>query len=370
MESTCKPQTSPSDLQNEAGTYTAHTQTGVLLNANENPNGLPEVIVQEVIQALPNLALNRYPEDESRALREAYGSWLGVDPSMILAGNGSDQMLQLLIGALGGHGKTLVTLAPDFGMYDFYAASYGTHVLKYPMDLMHGVDVDDFAAYIQEVQPDLVLFSNPNNPTGTMVPAAGIKALADAIAPIALIADEAYMEFGQDSALPYLDSTPNLYITRTLSKAFGLAGLRVGFLISCPENIAALQPHKIVYNLNTLSQTIAALALAHADLYEQQVEELLQERDRMKQEMEAMGLVCGPANANYLCVWPADPAAFQQAFEEAGIQIRSYGDAPYCRITIGLPQQNDQVLSILESLRPSGCPGQKPDWKGEGSDES
>lgn len=330
--------------------YQAHTQQGILLNANENPNPTDSVIVEEIQKAIPEVAFNRYPDDEATELRQAYASWLGVDSDQIIAGNGSDQMLQLVISSFGGPEKTMMTLAPDFGMYDFYAASYHTDVLRYPLDPQKGLDVDDFIETVTEIQPDLVLFSNPNNPYGTMVSSEDIKKIADAIAPVPLISDEAYMEFGQDSAVPLLETTSNLYITRTLSKAFGMAGLRIGFLVSQAKNIQRLLPNKIVYNLSNLTQKIASIVLNHADIYEKEVQEIIEQRDQLQAFLQERKIECGPANANYLCVYPDSPEAWKRKFEKENIQIRTYPSCPYVRLTVGTPEDNRKVMHIIETL--------------------
>lgn len=331
--------------------YTSHKQSGLLLNANENNYPMPEAVRNDIEKAVAELDFSRYPEDEASDLRETYAKWLGVKPEQIIAGSGSDQMLQLLIQSFLGKDKTLFTLAPDFGMYDFYASAYEANVKRYPFDMQQGMDVDDFIEKAKEAKPDLVLFSNPNNPSGVMLSARDIKKIADELYPVPVASDEAYMEFGKDSALKYLENTENLYITRTLSKAFSLAGIRCGFLISNPENISRLLPNKIVYNLSSLAQKIAQAVLKHADIYEEQTEKTIQQRDLLKKEFEELGLECGPANANYLCVYPKDMAGFVRAFEDAGIQIRLYPGKDYARITIGTPEDNARVLDVLKNLQ-------------------
>lgn len=332
---------------NEAA-YTQHVHKGMLLNANENSYPVPEVVLEEIRDALPNMLLNRYPDDSYSELRNAYAAWIGVDADQIIAGNGSDQMLQLLIGSLCKNCGPLLTLTPDFGMYDFYASSYGADVVKYPIDLLQGLDVKDFVETARDVKPGLVLFSNPNNPTGTMIAKEDVKEIADALYPTPVVLDEAYMEFGNDSALPLLESTPNLYITRTLSKAFGMAGIRCGFLLSSHDNIKKLLPDKIVYNLSNMTAHTAAIVLKHADLYEAQVEEIINERSKMKAKLESLGIVCGPEHANYLCLYPDDPQKLAALFEANDIAVRTYPGKPYMRLTIGTPEENAQVARLLE----------------------
>ena len=176
--------------------YEAHVQEGVLLNANESPTNFDEQILTEIKASLDTTLFHRYPDDSYRSLKEAYAQVVGVEPDMVLCGNGSDQMLGLLIGCAMAEGKTLATLAPDFGMYDYYVSMYGGTIKKYPIAAGKPLDMDAFVAFAKDA--DMVLFSNPNNPTGNLVSGADIEKLLQTIRHVPVVIDEAYMEFADE----------------------------------------------------------------------------------------------------------------------------------------------------------------------------
>lgn len=330
--------------------YKAHEQHGLLLNANECSNNLNPVIYQEFLNGLETMAFSRYPEDTCKELRDAYAKLCHISPDQIIVGNGSDQMLQLLINTLVGVNGTLLTLDPDFGMYDFYADTVEANVIK----LCTGFDgmwsVEQMADMVKNCYPDLVLFSNPNNPTGFMLGSKNICALADAIAPIPLAVDEAYMEFGQDSVLEHLDEHPNLYITRTLSKAWGIASARIGFLISSKENIKALLPHKIVYSNSSITQLLGTCVLNHPEIKDEYVDLVVSERGRIEGLLKEWNVVYAPSKSNFVSFQSKDPKALIEALEKENIQLRTWPDENRIRMTIGLPQENDRALEVIERM--------------------
>lgn len=355
-------------MNDQQETYQAHKQTGLLLNANEASENLSEELVSELQAMLPDILFNRYPEDACTELKKQYGKQMGLPENMIICGNGSDQMLQLLITSFLSEGKTLFTLSPDFSMYDFYVSAIGGNVKRYPLlspqiSLNETVfDVDDFIHKARESGADLVMFSNPNNPTGLMISPEEVSRIAKALAPVPVVLDEAYMEFGEDSALDLLNTPEheNLYITRTLSKAFSLAGLRVGFLISSPENIAALDPKRPVYNLNSFSSAAACRVLAHADEFAEKTRKVIGERKRLIDRISQMNhLTCTDSKGNFIPVSICHDSfeirkdlveQLVNAFDEQGITIRNYPGRDYLRITVGLEDENNRTIQILEDF--------------------
>lgn len=343
------------DQPKQSSAYQHHVQTGLLLNANENSRGLPAEVLEDFAGRLPQLALHRYPDDDCQELVQAYADVMGLQPGQILAGSGSDQMLQLVIGTFLKKDDVLLTLDPDFSMYDFYAASYEAQVIKYPLfeNGKLSLDLDEFIVSARKLKPSLVLFSSPNNPTGLQLSNEDILKLCWALAPVPVVIDEAYAEFADSTALDLLSQADNLYVTRTLSKAFGLAGARLGFLVSSEQNIEKIRPYRVVYSVNTLSMALGCSVLAHADLFEDMTRQTIQERERMRQTLQQYADIQVPASqANYLLV-QAEPAlvqALQAAFEQEQIALRFYQDRPYLRITIGTPEENDRVLAVFESV--------------------
>ena len=207
-------------------------QEGILLNANESSVNLPLAIREEIAQAIQETAFNRYPQDDYTALREAYARYLQLQPEQIIAGNGSDEMLGLMIGLYIGKGKKLYTLAPDFSMYArIIAACMTERCADGRSNLEKHFDTEGFIAYGRQEQVSMVLFSNPNNPTGGSIPKSELCRIVEAFADIPVIIDEAYAEFDDSSMIDMLDRYDHLFVTRTLSKAFSLAAIRCGFLL-------------------------------------------------------------------------------------------------------------------------------------------
>ena len=245
--------------------YKTHTQQGILLNANEMSDNLSSSILKEIQEKIVNLDFNRYPDNDCIRLREAYSALLNVRIENVLAGNGSDQILGLLIGYFLKKGKTLLTLDPDFSMYDYYCGTYDANLLKYPTRDDGSFDVENFVRYAIDNKVDMILFSNPNNPTGFLLTNEEIKVLLKQLNTIPVVIDEAYAEFAKESATELIDQFDNLYITRTLSKAYALAGARVGFLVSNEKNIKQIHKANVPYVLNCVSQMIAMITLKHVE---------------------------------------------------------------------------------------------------------
>ncbi len=332
--------------------YTAAKQSGILLNANENSNALAQNIRDEIIEAVASIDFNRYPDTDETELLEAYGKRIGMEPEQLLAGNGSDQMLGYLIGTFLGKGKVLCTLKPDFSMYDYYASSYEAEVVKFQTAEDGSFKASDFIAFAKENNADMILFSNPNNPTGFCMKADEIAAICSALRDIPCVIDEAYMDFSDaQNALSLIGTYPNLYVTRTLSKAYGMAGIRLGFLISSKENMKSLKPAFVPYALNSVSMKIACIILKHADEFEKQIEEIKSEREAMYDKLVSHNrLHIYPSQANFLYGYTADKERMLELMQENNIVIRDYKGTDFFRITIGTPEENRLVLAVLKQF--------------------
>ncbi len=329
--------------------YEAHNQTGLLLNANESSYNLKKEILEEVKDQLDNILFNRYPDETDQSLYEAYGKVIGVKPEQLLAGNGSDQMLGYMIGTFLGKGKKLYTLKPDFSMYDYYASSYEAEVEKYQIDEDGQFDIDDFIEAGKEKEVGLVMFSNPNNPTGHCLNNEEILKIAEGFKEIPVVIDEAYMEFAGESIVNYVSQYDNLYVTRTLSKAYGLAGIRLGFLIGNEENMKQLKEGFVPYALNSITQMVGTVVLSHAEQYQDYIEEVKENRDEMYEKLQTyQTLKVYPSKANFIYGRCANKERLLQLFNEADITIRTYSDDSF-RLTIGTKEENQQVLAVLDA---------------------
>ena len=325
--------------------YKTHVQSGILLNANEASQNVDENIKQEILEAISNLSLNRYPDTTCQELHSLYADIMNVPSSWILSGNGSDQMLGFLIQYYLQENKTLYTLSPDFSMYDYYVGLNHSKIEKYETNQDGSFDVDAFISNGKDKKVDMILFSNPNNPTGHAITLCEMKKISEAFKDIPVIFDEAYMEFGKESAIGLLKTYPMVFVCRTLSKAYGLAGIRCGFMIS--SQVEKLAPLFIPYALSSVTQTIASVVLRHADAYKSNIATIISERERMYREVKDYKTISFyPSNANFLYGRTDKKDILMDMFKEKNITIRNYADASF-RITIGTSEENEMVLDIL-----------------------
>ncbi|MFJ6114656.1 histidinol-phosphate transaminase [Agrococcus sediminis] len=330
----------------------------VRLNVNENAYRVPEAvaldIVQEIARALPDA--NRYPDREFDALRAAFAGYLGhgLQSAQIWAGNGSNEVLQHVLQAFGGPGRSLLSFTPTYSMYPLLAQGVGMRWVPVPR-------ADDFTLTPQAVReaiaehdPDVVFLCSPNNPTGTAIDLETIEAAAEAARGIVLV-DEAYAEFAHDrsrTALTLLERHPRLLVSRTMSKAFAFAGIRVGYLAADPAVIDALRLVRLPYHLSALTQAAAVAALRHSDAMLSRVDELRTQRDRIVDELTALGYRPYPSDANFVLVGGIDdPRATFEALLERGILVRDVGLPHTLRITAGTAAETTALLSAMAALR-------------------
>ncbi|MFL6105515.1 MAG: histidinol-phosphate transaminase, partial [Marmoricola sp.] len=248
----------------------------VQLNVNENPYQPSAAVVADIATAVAEAAstLNRYPDREFTDLRAGLAAYLnssggsGITPAMVWAANGSNEVMLQLLQAFGGPGRTAVSFAPTYSMYPEYARDTSTTWVAGRRNEDFSFDLDHAAALIGENNPDVVLLPSPNNPTGTALPHDVIGKLCELLPDGIVVIDEAYGEFrraGVPSALELLATYRNLVVTRTMSKAFALAGARLGYLAAAPEICDALRVVRLPYHLSAVTQATASAALRHAD---------------------------------------------------------------------------------------------------------
>lgn len=327
--------------------YTAKKNGTMMLNANELYRNLSDDIVMEIQEAIATIPFHRYPDEASEELIQAYADVMKLSSQQILAGNGSDEMLGLMIGYFLGKDKKLFTLAPDFSMYDYYASMHESEVLKFPCEKDGSFKIDDFIAYGKAKNIHMVLFSNPNNPTGHTLTNKDLCKIVEAFSDIPVIIDEAYAEFAPESMLTYLEQYHNLYVTRTLSKAYGLAGARLGFLISNKANISEIRPYIVPYNISSIAQKIGTIVLSHADEYAPFVAEIKQERDQLYNAYKGLKTITFyPSNANYLYGRSERKEELITYLEQRGIIIRKYNDDSF-RITVGSKEENEILKQCI-----------------------
>lgn len=339
----------------------------VRLNTNENPYPLPEALVARIAERVTEAArtLNRYPDRDAVELRAALAAYLTrstgypVDTARVWAANGSNEILQQLLQTFGGPGRTALGFEPSYSMHALIARGTGTGWVSGPRDEDDfTIDTKAAVAAIAEHRPEVVFVCSPNNPTGTAVSAETVLALyeaAQAARPhhgALVVVDEAYAEFShQPSLLPLLAGRPRLVVSRTMSKAFGAAGLRLGYLAACPAVVDAVQLVRLPYHLSAVTQATALAALEHTDTLLAYVESLKAERDRLVTELRGLGCEVTPSDANFVQFGRFDDAqAAWRALLERGVLVRDNGVPGRLRVTAGTPTENDAFLDAVREL--------------------
>lgn len=338
----------------------------VRLNTNENSYPVPEAIVRAVMAALEDdvRGLNRYPDREFTDLRKALTAYLEkqagvtVTPEQVWAGNGSNEVLSHIVQAFGGHGRTALGFTPSYSMHPIITETLGTTWV----DGMREAETFELTAEAAAEQarahdPSIVFLCSPNNPTGTALPFEVIGAVLDAAPNAVVVVDEAYAEFarpGTKSALTLLPGNPRLVVTRTMSKAFAFAGGRLGYLVADPELVDALRLVRLPYHLSTPTQTIARVALEHADLLLSTVEAIKAERDRIVEGLAGMGLTPVASDSNFVLFGGlADAHATWQALLDAGVLVRDVGIPHHLRVTAGTPEETTAFLTAMTRIAPA-----------------
>jgi histidinol-phosphate aminotransferase len=332
----------------------------VRLNTNENSHPVPPAVVDAIVAAVAAeaAALNRYPDREALALRADLAAYLGhgLSGEQVWAANGSNEVLQQLLQAFGGPGRTALGFTPAYSMHPILAAGTGTRWVDGARAGDFDLSPSSAAAQVAEHQPDVVFLCSPNNPTGTALDPAVIDAVLG-VAPGMVVVDEAYAEFaraGTPSALTLLDEHPRLVVTRTMSKAFALAGARVGYLAAAPAVVDALRLVRLPYHLSSLTQAAARAALAHADALLSTVDDLKAQRDRIVSTLRADGFEVVPSDANFVLFgrFPDQRVTWRRLLD-AGVLVRDVGLPGWLRVTAGTTEETDAFLAAVAPEAPT-----------------
>jgi histidinol-phosphate aminotransferase len=332
----------------------------VRLNTNENPYPPPPTLVADVLAAVGEVAgeLHRYPDRDAVALRADLAAYLtaasgvALDGANVWAANGSNEVLQQILQAFGGPGRTALGFVPSYSMHPIIAAGTRTEWRPTPRRSDFTVDIDAAAALLAAQSPDVTFLTSPNNPTGQSLTPAELTVLIEA-APGIVVVDEAYAEFSsQPSALTLLDRFgAKLIVSRTMSKAFAFAGGRLGYLAAAPAVVDALQLVRLPYHLSVLTQAAARAALRHAVETLGSVALLRAERDRVVTELAALGYDVIPSDANFVLFGRfADAPRGWQSFLDRGVLIRDVGIPERLRVTVGVPEENDAFLAVAGEI--------------------
>jgi len=332
----------------------------VLLNVNENTHPLPDSVHKAIAAAVDAaaLGLNRYPDREFTQLRQSLARYLGhgLTEENVWAANGSNEVLQQILQAFGGPGRRLLSFPPTYSMYPLLASGTDTEYVTGARSADFSLTADAAARAVKESAANIVILCSPNNPTGTALGLDVVEAVYEAGAEYntMVIVDEAYAEFahsGTPSALELLQGRERLIVSRTMSKAFALAGARVGYLAAAPEVTNALRLVRLPYHLSAITQATAVAALDHADALLANVEDIKGQRDRIVSELTNMGLRPAPSDSNFVFFGGVgNPHAVWQGLLDAGVLIRDVGIPGHLRVTAGTEAETTAFLNRLREL--------------------
>ena len=338
--------------------YHVPPATGMIkLDAMENPWPWPDELRAAWLEALHGLELNRYPDPSARALQDALRTAMAVPATAgIMPGNGSDELIQMIIQTVAGPGRVIMAPEPTFVMYRQIATVAGLEFVGVPLDAQFALDRQSVLDTVVQTQPAVIFLAYPNNPTGNLFDAAVIREILEHSSGLVVV-DEAYAPFTDASFMPELERYDNLLVLRTVSK-LGLAGLRLGLLAGHPEWITQIDKTRLPYNIGTLNQVTGVLALAHRDVFDAQARQIRTARAALDAGLRRFGqLVVYPSEANFILFRvPAGRAGeVFDALKQAGILIKNLdGTLPALRdclrVTVGQPQENAAFLAALAEL--------------------
>lgn len=334
----------------------------VQLNVNENPYGPSPEAVADIGASVAEAAatLNRYPDREFTALREGLAAYLNtsggseITPDMVWAANGSNEVMLQILQAFGGPGRTALSFAPTYSMYPEYARNAMTEWVVGHRAEDFSLDLDAARDLIVSKKPSVVLLPSPNNPTGTALPPEAVSMLCEAAGDGVVVVDEAYGEFrrsGTPSALELLPKHRNLVVSRTMSKAFALAGARLGYLAADPAICDAIRVVRLPYHLSAVTQATASAALRHAPELLGNVAELRAERDRTVVWLREQGFEVADSDANFVLFGMfADRHDVWQGLLEHGVLIRETGPDGWLRVSIGTADEMTAFMNALTDV--------------------
>jgi histidinol-phosphate aminotransferase len=349
------------DLRALEGYHSPQLDVSVRLNTNESPFPPPQGFVDAWLGELATVPLHRYPDRSARELRDAIGKSIGQPTARVFCANGSNEVLQTLLLTYGGPGRSLLVFEPTYALHSHIGHLTGTKVIEGTRRDDFGVDPDAARALIDQHQPEIVFLCSPNNPTGTVDPAATVEAVLD-VAPGLVIVDEAYGEFAHDTALDLVDDERALVVTRTYSKVWSLAALRLGFCVAPPWIVEALEKVVLPYHLDVSTQLAGLTALRFRSEMEARVAFLIEDRGRLAAALgELDGITVFPSGANFLLFRVAPGGddrdrghAVWQALVDRGILVRDFSRWPgvedCLRVTVGTEAENTAFLSALEDV--------------------
>lgn len=338
----------------QSGYVAPEINCAIKMDANENPFTIQEPLRKKLLEEISKIELNRYPEAGAPMLREKFAKYYGVNKKMIMLGNGSDELIQILCTAMKGKIKGVLVPVPAFSMYKIIAINTGNKVVEVPLDKNFDLDVDAITCRIKDNFPALIFLSYPNSPTGNLFSRRKIETIIQKT-PGLVVIDEAYASFAGQSLLPLIKKYDNVIFLKTLSK-LGMASIRTGFLIGRSDIIAHLDKVRLPYNINSLSCAAAGFFLDYQGEFSKQINEITKRREELFLGMKAIpGIMPYPSRANFIffsCSF--DSNRIYSKLVADGIMVKNLNVPPLMpncmRVTVGSKKENEAFLKALKGI--------------------
>ena len=343
------------DLRALEGYHSPQVDVRVRLNTNESPLAPPDAWRDAFASELSRVEWHRYPDRHATQLREAIADLHRVSADMVFAANGSNEVLQTILLTYAGAGRTVATFEPTYQMHAQIARVVGSTVVEGERDADFSLDPAEMRRVVESAQPSVTFLTSPNNPTGLVEPAAHIEHLLQLDSGL-VVADEAYAQFADWSALSMLDEQRPLVVTRTFSKTWSMAGVRLGYVIGPTWFVSELDKVVLPYHLDAAKQIAGRLALRFVDEMDARVRLIVAERERLSAAMRSMAIDVTPSGANFVLFRPRDVTGREvwQGLLDRSVLVRDCSGWPRLanclRVTVGTPDENDEFLAALRAV--------------------
>ncbi len=328
----------------------------VMVSANENPQSIPQEVLEGIVDRLRKLPFNRYPDPLANELRDAIASVEGLTRENVLLGNGGDELLFNIALAWGGPGRKMLNVPPTFSVYAANAYLTDTEVVNVPRLADYSLDEQAILERVSQGDIDYVVITSPNNPTGQVARREFLLELLDATDALVMV-DEAYCEFSRETIVEHLSEHQNLLILRTFSKAYSLAGARIGYILANPQVISEFVKVRQPYSVDAVSQAIALEVMAHRQLFQPRIDAIIEQRGVLTEALEALeGVHPYPSDSNYILVRfdGVDAGQVWQQLLDRGVLVRDFsrsaGLENCLRISVGVAEENQAVLAALKEV--------------------
>lgn len=335
------------------GYHSPQVDVPIRLNTNESPFSPPEAFISEFAEAVRTIVWNRYPDRSAIALREGLGRYHNVSLENIFVANGSNEVLQTVLLAFAGPGRRVAVFEPGYQMHVQIGRIVGSEVIALERNADFGLDVQRVGEALATIDPHVVFVSSPNNPTGQCDDESLIDVILDSTGALVVV-DEAYAEFSTWSAIDRAVHSDRIVVSRTFSKTWSLAALRLGYLIGSPSVINHLWTAVLPYHLDASKQVAGEIALKFTDEMNTRVARIVNERDRVQEALRSMGVKVSPSSANFILFSPQrDANLVWQRLLDVGVLVRNCSSWPllngWLRLTIGSKEENEAFLQGLQS---------------------